>query len=52
MKEEVLLVAIGCGRLSGILEIAARFDFVVFGVMGGQNILSLEACPVYLYETG
>ena len=29
--EKILLVALGCGRLPGILEITARHPFVVFG---------------------
>lgn len=52
MNQEFLLVAVGCGRMPGILEVAARYGFVVFGVMGGQALADLNACPVYLYETG
>ena len=61
MREHLLLVAIGCGRLPRMLEIAANQPFVVFGVMGGEalsdlavRIASPEApeVPVYFYETG
>ena len=52
MGEEMLLVAIGCGRLSRILEVAAYHEFVVFGTMEGRVLEGLNACPVYFYETG
>jgi Kef-type K+ transport system membrane component KefB len=52
MEEKMLLVAIGCGRLFRILEIAVVHGFVVFGVVGGQTIAGLDNCPVYFYETG
>jgi len=57
----MLLVALGCGRLPGILAIAARHSFVVFGTMEGKALAGLTACaagstapalPVYFYETG
>jgi hypothetical protein len=57
----ILLVALGCGRLPGILDIAARHPFVVFGTMDGEVFAGLTACgvgstssalPVYFYETG
>jgi hypothetical protein len=59
--EGMLLVAIGCGRLPGILDIAARHPFVVLGTMEGAVLAGLTACvvgsktwtlPVYFYETG
>jgi hypothetical protein len=59
--EGILLVALGCGRLPGILDITARHSFVVFGTMAGEVIAGLTACvvdsaasalPVYFYETG
>ncbi|MDH5201742.1 MAG: hypothetical protein OEW69_00570 [Nitrospirota bacterium] len=59
--EGMLLVAIGCGCLPGILDIAARHPFVVFGTMEGEVFAGLTACvagstastlPVYFYETG
>ena len=61
MGEEMILVAIGCGRLPGILDIAARHPLVVFGTMEGKVFAGLTACvvystafalPVYFYETG
>jgi hypothetical protein len=57
----MLLVALGCGRLPGILDIGARHPFVVFGTMDGKVLAALPACvvgstafalPVYFYETG
>jgi len=57
----MLLVALGCGRLPGILEITARNPFVVFGTMDGKVLSELSArisgatassFPVYFYETG
>lgn len=57
----MILVAIGCGRLPGILDIAARHAFVVFGTMEGSTLAGLAApasgapaspLPVYFYETG
>jgi hypothetical protein len=57
----MLLVALACGRLPGILEIAARNSFVVFGTMDGNAFAGLAASiegsmtlalPVYFYETG
>lgn len=59
--EGMLLVALGCGRLPGILDIAARHPFVVFGTMEGEVFAGLTSCvvgstasalPVYFYETG
>ena len=59
--ERILLVAIGCGRLSGILEITARHLFVVFGTMDRKVLSELSArvsgatassFPVCFYETG
>jgi len=57
----MLLVALGRGRLPGILDINARNPFVVFGTMDGKVLAGLTACvvgstssalPVYFYETG
>ena len=57
----MLLVAIGRGRLPGILDITARHSFVVFGTMDGKIFADLNArvagstassLPVYFYETG
>jgi hypothetical protein len=57
----MLLVALGCGRLPGMLDIAARQPFIVFGTMDGGIFAGLTACivgsttsalPVYFYETG
>jgi hypothetical protein len=59
--EGMLLVALGCGRLPGILDITASHPFVVFGTMQGEVFAGLTACvvgitaaalPVYFYETG
>jgi len=44
--EGMLLVALGCGRLPGILDIAARYPFVVFGTMEGEVFAGLAACVV------
>ena len=61
MSEGMLLVALGRGRLPGILKITARHPFVVFGTMDGKVLAGLNACvvgdtasalPVYFYETG
>ena len=61
MSEGMLLVAIGCGRLPGIVDITAKQPFVVFGTMDGKVLAGLNACglvntasilPVYFYETG
>ena len=57
----MLLVALGRGRLPGILEITAKHPFVVFGTMDRNVLAGLTACvvgstafalPVYFYETG
>jgi len=57
----MLLVALACGRLPGILEIAARHSFVALGTMDGNAVGGLTASiedrlrlavPVYFYETG
>jgi len=52
MDKKVLLIAIGRGRLSRVIEITDHYGFVVFGMMRGQNLTYLNASPVYLYETG
>ena len=61
MGKRMLLVALGCYRLPGILDIAARHSFVVFGTMEGKALAGLSACvagstapvlPVYFYEIG
>ena len=61
MSAGMLLVAIGCGRLPGIVDITAKQPFVVFGTMDGKVLAGLNACvvsntasalSVYFYETG
>ena len=61
MNEGMLLVALGRGRLPGILDIATKQPFVVFGTMDGKVLAGLNTCvvgnmasvlPVYFYETG
>jgi hypothetical protein len=61
VSEGMLLVALGRGRLPGILDIIARHPFVVFGTMDRSVLAGLTACvlgsppsylPVYFYETG
>ena len=61
VDEGMLLVALGCGRLPGILDITARHPFVVLGTMDGKVFAGLTTCvvdctvsalPVYFYETG
>ena len=61
MSKKMLLVALGCGRLPGIFEIAARQPFVVFGTMDGKALAGLNArtsggttssFSVFFYETG
>jgi hypothetical protein len=61
MDEAMLLVALGCGRLPGILDITARHSFVIFGTMDGEVFADFtawvvgsraSALPVYFYETG
>jgi len=57
----MLLVSLARGRLPGILDIAARHSFVVFGTMDAKAFTGLSACvggapapalPVYFYEIG
>lgn len=55
----MLLVAIGCGRLPQMLEIAAKRSFVVLGAMETELFADLASgrepppdLPVYFYETG
>ena len=61
LSGRMLLVALGRGRLPGILDITARRPFVVFGTMDGSVLSGLTNCdadrmasglPVYFYETG
>jgi len=61
VEKEMLLVALGCGRLPAIFDISAKHSFVVFGTMEGPILAGLTAClagspasalPVYFYETG
>lgn len=61
VDEGILLVALGCGRLQGILDIVARHPFVAFGTMEGEILAGLvdsvvggtvSALSVYFYETG
>ena len=57
----MLLVALGCGRLPAMIELAAKRPFVVFGTMEETAFIELAACgkdcdthplQVYFYETG
>lgn len=61
MCEDMLLVALGCSRLPGILDTARRHPFVVFGTMDGEVLAGIadfdsgavaSALPVYFYESG
>ena len=59
MKNNMLLVAIGCGRLPGILDIIKAQSFVVFGSMDKKPLAhfskspdSAADSPVFFYETG
>jgi len=58
MDTKMLLAAIGCSRLPGILDIALRQPVVVFGTMDETLAPDLaadrreSALPVYFYETG
>ena len=51
----MLLVAIGFGRLPGILDIVNLQTFVVFGTMNEKPLYDdtiIKDLPVYFYETG
>jgi hypothetical protein len=59
--EGMLLVALGCGRLPGMLDIMARHGLVVLGTMEDRVLEGLadsiaaqgaSALRVYFYETG
>ena len=61
MSKEILLVALGRGRLPGIFDITAKHPFVVFGAMDRKKLAGLNACvesgtssalPIYFYEAG
>lgn len=61
VEKEMLLVALGCGRLPAIFDISAKHAFVVFGTMEGPVLADLAAylvgstafaLPVYFYEIG
>ncbi len=61
MEEKMLLVAIGCSRLSEIMKIAAENPVVIFGTMDGsaffdrKGLVEGDLTPgpsVYFYETG
>jgi hypothetical protein len=58
MDPKMLLVAIGCSRLPGILNTALSQPVVVFGTMDETLTPGLasdrreSALPVYFYETG
>jgi len=61
MSSSILLVALDCDRLPGMLNTAARYPFVVFGTMDGAVFADLNtgvagsgpsALSVYFYETG
>ena len=57
----MLLVALSCGRLPRIFDIATKYPFVVFGTMEGEALVGFTDCvagmqipenPVYFYEAG
>ena len=60
METEMLLIAIGCGRLPQVIDVAARHSFVVFGAMddgvlgalASRDSATANSPPVYFYETG
>ena len=55
MNKGMLLVAVGCGRLPGILDIVKKHSFVVFGTMDESPVEKstlIKDSPVYFYETG
>lgn len=62
MVGRILVVAIGCGRVQGMLALAAKHPFVVFGTMERERLAGFKAVlgkpaavadlPVYFYETG
>jgi len=61
MDEGMLLLAIGCSRLPGMFNIAAKHPFVVFGTMDENVLAGLVNCvadhrapnvSAYFYETG
>ena len=60
-SKEMLLAAVGCSRLPGIFNIAARHSFVVFGAMDEKTFdwltardtdIKVSSLPVFFYETG
>jgi hypothetical protein len=60
MDTEMLLIAIGCGRLPRVFDIAAKHSFVVFGTLDDAVFAGLAPGdggnepfpPVYFYDTG
>jgi len=60
MDKTLLLAAIGCGRLPGIINIMKRHDFVLFGTMDAKNLSYFRdrensirtGVSVNFYETG
>jgi hypothetical protein len=61
VSEGMLLVALGCGRLPGMFDTAARHPLVVFGTIEGKVFAGFtafvvggtaSAMQVYFYETG
>jgi hypothetical protein len=60
VAEGILLVAIGCGRLPGMVDAAAKRSRIVLGTMDAQVLSELavrlgESAPevaVYFYESG
>ena len=59
MNDKLLLAAIGCGRLPGILKTVKENSFVVFGAMDNKNISiftgsenGITGVKIYFYETG
>ncbi|MDR3555862.1 MAG: hypothetical protein P4L55_13985 [Syntrophobacteraceae bacterium] len=60
VAEGILLVAIGCGRLPGMVDAAAKRSRIVFGTMDVQVLAELAVrlgesaseISVYFYESG
>ena len=60
MAEDIFFVAIGCGRLPGMVALAQRRLFIVLGTMDGQVLAGIGSrreegrreVRVYFYESG
>ncbi len=60
MADGLLFVAVGCGRVAGMFDIAGKRPFVVFATMDGEALAGLFASfgdtasdvVVYFYESG